>query len=306
MAFATGYKEDPDNIGAGETLGVHHLILTATSFENGLKVGRFAKLDTGRLDNMDGSATPVIAGVVLRRVTNPVEDAATIDSTLFSQVEYQRQGLVAVDVKTGETPTKFGRVYASNAGNANDGLATATATDVDVNAEFIEEIQAGVWLVYITPAPGDVAAHIAEATAAHAASAISLADAGGLTASTELEAVIAEMLPNVARIAAIADPGDAGAIPVIRSGVCALTTAGAGQTRTLAIPSVIGMQLAIVLAVDGGGDAVITSAQAFNQTGNNTITLNDAGDTVVLTSVLVGAALRWRVLVNDGATLATV
>jgi len=304
MSFATGYVDDPQNIGAGERLGTVHAIFSATTFENGLKVGRFAKLDTGSIDNFDGSATPVIAGVVLRNVANPVEDAATIDNTLYSQVEYMRQGLVTVDVKTGETPTKYGRVYISNAGDANDGLATATNTDVPANAEFIEEVQSGVWLIYITPAPGDIATHIADAVGAHAASAISVLDAAGLTANDEVEAVLAEMLPAVSGIAVIADPGDAGAIPVLRSGNVAITTAGA-ETRTLAVPATVGITLAISCDVYVG-DAVITVASPFNQTGNNTITLNTAGDTVVLTSVQVGGAVVWRLVVNDGATLATV
>lgn len=304
MAFATTHLDDPQNVGAGERLGVTHLILSATSFEDGLKVGRFAKLDTGRLDNFDGSATPVIAGVVLRNVANPVEDLATIDSALFSQVEYQRQGLVTVDVKTGETPAKFGRVYISNAGDANDGLATATNTDVDANAEFIEEVQAGVWLIYVTPAPGDVATHIGDAVGAHAASAISVADAGGFTSGITVESVLAEMLPAVARVDAIADPGNAGAIPVLRSGNCALTTAGA-ETRTLANPATVGLSLDITINVDGG-TAVITAASAINQTGNNTITMAEVGDYISLKSVLIGATPVWRVAANDGAALTTV
>jgi len=304
MAFATGYLDDPQNVGAGERLGTVHAIFTATTFQNGLRVGRFAKLDTGSLDNFDGSATPVVAGVVLRNVANPVEDLATIDNTLYSQVEYMRQGLVTVDVKTGEIPTRFGRVYISNAGDANDGLATATNTDVPANAEFIEEVQSGVWLIYITPAPGDIAAHIADAVGAHAASAISLLDAAGFTTATEVESVIAEMLPAVSGIAVIADPGDAGAIPVIRSGNVAITTAGA-ETRTLADPGTVGLVLDISCDVFVG-NAVITAATAVNTTGNNTITLSAAGQHIQLTSVQVGGVPIWRVTATDGAGLTTV
>lgn len=147
MAFATGYLDDPNRVGAGERYGSNQVVLSATTFQNGLVVGRFAKLDTGSIDNMDGSATPTIAGVVLRNVANAVEDDGTVDSALYSQIEYVRQGLVTVRVKTGETPVQFGAVYASNAGDANDGMATATGTDIATGAEFIQEIQAGVWLV---------------------------------------------------------------------------------------------------------------------------------------------------------------
>jgi len=105
---------------------------------------------------------------------------------------------------------------------------------------------------------------------------------------------------------AIADPGDAGAIPVTRSGSVGLTSGGSAETRTLAIPGLAGITLAISHAVDGGGAITIAVASAINQTGNNRIALQDAGDTIVLAAVLVGAVLAWRVVVNDGCTLSTV
>lgn len=147
MSFASGYLGDPKQVGAGERFGTNQVILTSRDFEDGLKVGRFAKLDTGSIDNMDGSSTPTIAGVVLRNVANATEDALTVDSDLYSQAEYAREGMVTVAVKDGETPTQFGIVYASNAGDADDGLATATDTDIETAAEFIEEVQSGIWLI---------------------------------------------------------------------------------------------------------------------------------------------------------------
>lgn len=149
MAFATGYLGDPQKVKGGERYGSCNIVLSATTFEDGLLVGRFAKLDTGSIDNVDGSATPTLAGVVLRNAASPVEDGAAIDGSLYSQVEYQRQGLVTVDVKTGETPAQFGAVYVSNAGDADDGLATATGTDEATTAEFIEEVATDVWLIRI-------------------------------------------------------------------------------------------------------------------------------------------------------------
>lgn len=143
MAFATGYLSDPNQVGAGERFGRTNIILSADTFEDGLKLGHFVKLDTGSIDNLDTSATPVIAGVVLRNAAAPVEDGATVDASLYSSVEYMRQGLVTVRVATGETPAQFGAVYADNA----TGEATATDTDIAVSGEFIEEVQAGVWLI---------------------------------------------------------------------------------------------------------------------------------------------------------------
>lgn len=99
----------------------------------------------------------------------------------------------------------------------------------------------------------------------------------------------------------IPDPGNAGAISVTTSGVCNLTSAGA-ETRTLAIPTFVGQEIALSCDVDGG-DNVITVASAFNQAGNTLITLNDAGDFVVLKGVHIAGTRRWRLVVNDGATL---
>jgi len=103
---------------------------------------------------------------------------------------------------------------------------------------------------------------------------------------------------------AIADPGDGEAIPITASGTVAIVTEGA-ETRTLAAPSFVGQELLLYMKTDGG-DAVITCATGINQTGNNTITMNDAGDTLRLVAIEVGANRRWRVVVNDGCTLATV
>lgn len=99
----------------------------------------------------------------------------------------------------------------------------------------------------------------------------------------------------------IPDPGNAGAINVTRSGVCNLTSAGA-ETRTLAAPTLDGQEIALCCNVDGG-DNVITVASAFNQAGNTTITMNDAGDYAKLTATRIASVLRWRLDVNDGATL---
>ena len=105
---------------------------------------------------------------------------------------------------------------------------------------------------------------------------------------------------------AVADPGDAGAIPVTSSGTCPIvTTEAGGETRTLAAPTYAGQLLTLAMKTDGG-DCVITAAAAINATGNNTITMGDAGDTLVLVGVEVGAAKVWRVVVNDGCTLSTV
>jgi hypothetical protein len=83
-----------------------------------------------------------------------------------------------------------------------------------------------------------------------------------------------------------------------------IVTAGA-ETRTLAAPSYAGQMLSLAMKTDGG-DCVITCATGLNQTGNNTITMNDAGDSILLVGIESGANKRWRVVYNDGCTLSTV
>ena len=102
-------------------------------------------------------------------------------------------------------------------------------------------------------------------------------------------------------MATLADPGDAAAIPVTRSASIAITTAGP-ETNTLAIPTFIGQQLALICDVYVG-DRVITSAQAINQAANTIMTFGAAADMIVLQAMQVGGALRWRVVANDGVAL---
>ncbi len=133
----------------------------------------------------------------------------------------------------------------------------------------------------------------------------------GIVAKAALSAdqkVLVELLPNAGPRSPfenqITDPGNAGAIPVTANGTVQIVTTAA-QTRTLAVPTHVGQLLALNMKTDGG-DCVITVAAAINATGNNTITLNDAGDLIVLQGMMNGANLRWKVVANDGAALSTV
>lgn len=304
MAFTSGILTDIQEIQSGERYGSSHTILSSQTFEDGLVVGRFAKMDSGSLDNMDGSATPEVAGIVLRKIGGALEDSNTLSSTYNHLAEYMYSGLVAVDAKAGETPSYGDPVYASNAGDANDGLATVTDTDVATSAVYLQTIDTNLWLVFANPKAKLIVDHISDTTDAHDASAISLLDSGSFTTATQVEAVIAEMLPATNQISAIADPGDAGAIPVTRSGNCALTSAGA-ETRTLANPGTVGLTLTINCDVYVG-DIVVTAAGTVNQTGNNTLTLGAARDSITLTSIQVAGSPVWVVVGNDGVALSTV
>lgn len=242
------------------------------------------------------------AGQIYQGVSREyVDNSSGADGDLNCKV--RRRGLVKRELATAITIA-----------NVGDNVFLAGDNTVDLAANVTNDIFAGIIAGYIDtthawidiePAikQADVATHIADASGAHAASAISISDAGGFTSETEVEAALQEIYPKAP--VAITDPGDGGAIPVAKSGTVAITTTGVDDTRTLAIPALAGIELGISLDVDAG-DAVITAAAAINQTGNNTITMDDAGDFIMLKAVQVAGALVWRVVENDGCTLSTV
>ena len=253
--------------------------------------------------NADGHLVPGAdtAGLIFQGMALQYKDNTTgADGDLTCVV--RRRGLVKMAIAAATQANVGDNVFLVDDQTCD--FAGNTTNDIfcGIVAGYIDSTH--VW-VDIEPAirQADVATHIADTSGAHAASAISIADAGTFTAETTVEAALQEIYARVAT--QIADPGNSvKAIPVTRDGVCAITTAGA-ETRTLAIPSFVGQQITLCLNVDGG-DCVVTVASAINQTGNNTITFGDIGDTVALIGVLRSGVRAWRVLVNDGATLTTV
>jgi hypothetical protein len=151
MAFDNTIQQDAAGLDAGELLEGHVNNTDAFgTFEDGLKVGRFAKYDTGSADNLDGSATPTIAGVVKRNLTGDL--SKTVYDTEDDVAEISNFGYIVVEVVDGNTPAKYGQVYAENAGinaGADYGKATTLATgNVAVTgATFHKEIKTNVWAV---------------------------------------------------------------------------------------------------------------------------------------------------------------
>ncbi|PUE66747.1 hypothetical protein [Arcobacter lacus] len=157
MAFASYDYAQIGNVDAGvinQTLPAKISTYTA-NYNAPLKTGKFSIIKTGNLANMDKSATPVVAGLVLQSVVNAIESGETFVKTgdgAVYQLDVLEWGLGTVDVKAGDTPTKFGKIYAVNSGSvdADLGKATTTATDnVEVKGYFNREIKAGVWEVFI-------------------------------------------------------------------------------------------------------------------------------------------------------------
>lgn len=129
---------------------------------------------------------------------------------------------------------------------------------------------------------------------------VALADAGSYFATDTVEAATQEIGKSLLTHA-LTDPGNAGAISVTKSGSLALTSAGA-ETRTLAIPTFKGQQIALYDDTHVG-NIVITSAQAINQAGNTIMTFGAVRDNCVLEAITIGGALRWQVIANDGVAL---
>ncbi|MCP4916858.1 MAG: hypothetical protein GY913_08015 [Proteobacteria bacterium] len=101
--------------------------------------------------------------------------------------------------------------------------------------------------------------------------------------------------------AALADPGDAAAIPVTRSATIAITTGAVGETNTVAIPGALGLKLVLVLDVDGGGDRVVTFASGINVGGDTVATLGTARQVLIVESIQIAGALAWEVTGNVGS-----
>lgn len=104
----------------------------------------------------------------------------------------------------------------------------------------------------------------------------------------------------------VADPGDAAAIPVTASASIPIVTGAGAETNTLAIPTIRGQKLKMILVTAGGGTRTITCAQAINQAGNTKMAFTQAVDAITLeawATDTAGGTLRWRVIYNDGVTL---
>lgn len=156
MAFEDTILVKPIDLVAGEILkSKPHCTEAFELFEEGLVPGRFVKYDAGSIDMLDNSATPIIAGVARRKLTGAIENTSYTKLGMAPDqvAEVHNFGYVTVEVVVGNTPAKYGQVYAVNAAasGANFGKATTTATNnVAVpGCVFWEQKAPNVWLVVI-------------------------------------------------------------------------------------------------------------------------------------------------------------
>lgn len=155
MAFENTILEDYIDLKSGEVFqSKPSNVESYATFENGLLQGRFCKYDTGSLDNLDASATPVIAGVSTRDLTQ-VSEKTTYDASTLPVGDLSAQacdfGFVTVDVTDTATPAKYGAVYAVNAATAEAGKATDLNTQLLIaGAIFWEAKSENVWVVRLS------------------------------------------------------------------------------------------------------------------------------------------------------------
>lgn len=122
-------------------------------WEEGLVPGRFVKYDAGSIDLLDTSATPVIAGVVRRKISSAMENLTYTKLGIAPDqvAEIVNFGFVSVEVLAGDTPARFQQVYAVNTAGDHLGKATETAINNAIvpGCVFWEAKRPGTWLVLI-------------------------------------------------------------------------------------------------------------------------------------------------------------
>lgn len=153
MSFNDTVLESIAGLPAGEVIkAMPSMTLAFELFENGLIEGRFCKFANGQIENLDGSATPVLAGVVRRKVTGEIGTGiySTSGEEIDQVAEVCNFGFVTVTTTEAATPAKYDQVYAVNADTAERGKATDDSGQLIVpGAIFWEEKQDNVWLVRV-------------------------------------------------------------------------------------------------------------------------------------------------------------
>lgn len=151
MSFETGFLTEAPNTGEGEKFGGAKIELSTPDFETGLKVGYFAQYLGTTLSNIDATATPKIAGVVMRDMGTAISSNATIDKSIESNAMFINQGLVSVVGLDTDTPLPLDTIFMINVAGATGGTATTTSTasTVDTTAQYIRTLSDGKWLIKI-------------------------------------------------------------------------------------------------------------------------------------------------------------
>jgi hypothetical protein len=102
----------------------------------------------------------------------------------------------------------------------------------------------------------------------------------------------------------LVDPGNGGALDNAAWGTTRLVTA-ASETRTLPIPTKVGLKLVLVMETDNGDCVVTVGSPGYDESssGNQTLTFSDPGQYAVLESMVYGTGTyAWRLTSYEGCT----
>jgi hypothetical protein len=156
MAFNQAVLQEVADLPAGEVITASPYNVSAfETFENGLIEGRFVKFDTESIDQLDASATPVIAGIAKRKVTGEIGTGvySTTGDAIDSVAEVINFGFATVTVTAAATPARYDAVNVVNAATAEAGKATDAAVAAGIisagDVVFWELKSTNVWLVRI-------------------------------------------------------------------------------------------------------------------------------------------------------------
>jgi hypothetical protein len=154
MAFNNAALQSNPDLPAGEVIKASPYNVSAFEiFENGLIEGRFCKFDDDSIDNLDGSTTPVIAGIVKRKITGEIGTGiySTSGMEIDQVAEVINFGFATVTVMGTAAPSKYDAVNVINAATAEAGKATDAAVASGIisagDVVFWELKAADVWLV---------------------------------------------------------------------------------------------------------------------------------------------------------------
>jgi len=156
MAFNSTVLQDNPDLGAGEVITASPYNVSAFEvFENGLVEGRFAKFAAGSIDNVDGTGTPLIAGIVKRKITGEIGTGvySTTGTAIDQVAEMINFGFATVTVTDAADPSKYDAVQFIDDGTGDAGKATEAAVTGGIvnvgDVVFWEQKAALVWLVRI-------------------------------------------------------------------------------------------------------------------------------------------------------------
>lgn len=158
MAFKTTVAAEIVDLGAGEVIkSAPYDVQAYDKFEEGLKAGRFCRIASGELKNIDGTATPALVGIPRRKVTGEIADTADYTKQGLgydSVAEVIEFGYATVEIATTAAPTKRAPVNIINKADdttGDNGRATEEAVTTGIIASsgaiFWEPKAPGVWLI---------------------------------------------------------------------------------------------------------------------------------------------------------------